>query len=174
MSEEQFKHLGAMIEDLGTQISVVAEANMMTREYLAREIQSLRTETTQRADGIEANLGRFAVRVGERFDKLEGRFDAFASETQQRLGNLEAQGEVTQQRLGKLEAQGEVTQQRLGKLETQGEETQKRLRAIETLGADTQQRVKRIEALLPVKSSPSSRTPPRATRTPLTKRHKKS
>jgi chromosome segregation ATPase len=160
MSEEQFKHLGAMIEDLGTQISVVAEANMMTREYLAREIQSLRTETTQRADGIEANLGRFAVRVGERFDKLEGRFDAFASETQQRLGNLEAQGEVTQQRLGKLE--------------TQGEETQKRLRAIETLGADTQQRVKRIEALLPVKSSPSSRTPPRATRTPLTKRHKKS
>ena len=160
MSDEQFRFIGARFEDLDAKMKVLAEANVMTREYLSGEIKSLRTETNQRIDGLEAALGRFAVRVGERFDKLEDRFDGletkvgsletFAGETQQRLGRLEAQGEETQQRLGRVEAQGEETQQRLGRLEVQGEETQ--------------QRLKRIEAHLPVKSSSGSRTPRRATR----------
>jgi predicted nucleic acid-binding Zn-ribbon protein len=121
MSEEQFRFIGARFEELEKHMKVLAEQNLMTRECLSAEIQ----ETNKRIDGLEASLGRFAVRVGERFDKLETE----TAETRQQL---------------------------------------------EVFRDDTQQRLKRIEGHLSLKSSPSSRTQPRATRSSLTKRLKKS
>src|SRR5215510_9378330 len=137
MSDEQFRFIGARFDDLERHMKVLAEANLMTRECLSVEIQPV----NQRIDGLEANLGRFAGRVFDRFEKLENRFDKFETETAKRFD----------------------------KLETEGAETRHQL---EALRDDTQQRLKRIEDSLALKSSPSSRTPPRATRTSLTKRLK--
>jgi hypothetical protein len=125
MSEEQFRFIGARFEDLEKHMKVLAEQNLMTRECLSAEIQAVSKQTNERIDGLEASLGRFAVRVGERFDKLETE----TAETRQQL---------------------------------------------EVFRDDTQQRLKRIEGHLSLKSSPSSRTQPRATRSSLTKRLKKS
>lgn len=125
MSEEQFRFIGARFEDLEKHMKVLAEQNLMTRECLSAEIQAVSKQTNERIDGLEASLGRFAVRVGERFDKLETE----TAETRQQL---------------------------------------------EVFRDDTQQRLKRIEGHLSLKSSPSSRRQPRATRTSLTKRLKKS
>ncbi|HEY0991234.1 MAG TPA: hypothetical protein VGD80_29475 [Kofleriaceae bacterium] len=172
MSEEQFRFIGARFDDLERHMKVLAEANLMTRECLSAEIQ----ETNKRIDGVEANLGRFAVRVDERFDKLE-------TETNERIDGLEANlgrfavrvGErfdkletETAKRFDKLETE---TAKRFDKLETGSAETRQQLEAFRD---DTQQRLKCIEGHLSLKSTSSSRTPPRATPTSLTKRLKKS
>ena len=121
MSEEQFRFIGARFEDLERHMKVLAEQNLMTRERLSAEIH----ETNRRIDGLEANLARFAVRVSERFDKLET-------------------------------------------------ETARRFDRLEVFRDDTQQRLERIEGHLSPTSPSSSRTPPRATRTSLATRRKKS
>ena|SRR6185503_5896951 len=136
MSEEQFRFIGARFDDLERHMKVLAEANLMTRECLSAEIQAVSKQTNERIDGLEAILGRFAVRVAERFDKLETE-----------------------------------TAKRFDKLETESAETRQQLEAFRDA---TQQRLKRIEGHLSLKSTSSSRTPPRAAPTSLTKRLKKS
>ena len=114
MSEEQFRFIGARFEDLEKQMKVLAEANLMTREFLMAEIQTVNQAVNQRIDGLEANLGRFAERVAgrfdkleteteNRFDKLENRFDTFETQTAKRFDKLDSFRDDTQQRLKRIE-----------------------------------------------------------------------
>jgi hypothetical protein len=103
MSDEQFRFIGARFEDLEKQMKVLAEANLMTREFLRAEIQTVNQAVNQRIDGLEANLGRFAERVAGRFDKLENRFDTFETQTAKRFDKLDSFRDDTQQRLKRIE-----------------------------------------------------------------------
>jgi hypothetical protein len=67
----------------------------------------------------------------------------------------------------RLETFAEETGKRFDKVET-------RLESLEELAGDTQPRLKRIEGHLQLTRPRNARTPPRATRTPTTKRYKKS
>jgi hypothetical protein len=161
MSEEQFRFIGARFEDLEKQMKVLAEANLMTREFLMAEIQTVNQAVNQRIDGLEANLGRFAERVAGRFDKLETETENRFDKLENRFDTFETQ---TAKRFDKLE-------NRFDTFETQ---TAKRFDKLDSFRDDTQQRLKRIEENQLQELSSSSRTPQRTTRTSLTRRRKKS
>jgi chromosome segregation ATPase len=171
MSEEQFR---AVLEHYTKEVKAAAEVSIMVSQRLDR----FQVEIKEQFDDAAARFAHFAETVHDRFDKLETRFagldtkvtelDTKVTELDTKVTELEVVSRDTLQRVDRVEAQ-------LGTLATDMNQRFDRVETrLEDVATDTQQRLTRVEHHLQLKPLRSARTPPRATRTPLSKRYRKS
>ena len=120
MMDEQRTRFEVLVEDMGRQLSMVAESN----QTLAAALADMKHDFTRRFDGVDVRLAGMTIEMrdlkaevgtlGGKVDKLEGKVDkleAFASDAGPRLVRLEG-------KVDKLEAFASDAGPRLVRIET--------------------------------------------------------
>jgi chromosome segregation ATPase len=185
MSEEQFR---AVLEHYTKEVKAAAEVSIMVSQRLDR----FQVEIKEQFDDAAARFAHFAETVHDRFDKLETRFagldtkvtklDTKVTELDTKVTELDTKVTELDTKVTELEVVSRDTLQRVDRVEAQlgtlATDMNQRFDRVETrledVATDTQQRLTRVEHHLQLKPLRSARTPPRATRTPLSKRYRKS